>query len=61
MTLEKDGKAPTEDETRAEAETRAHDRVSPDGLLDSIAAVNLYVEAFLAGARFAEERRGAAR
>jgi hypothetical protein len=42
---------------RAEAEERAHDRVAPDATLDAIAAVNLYVEAFLAGARFAATRR----
>jgi hypothetical protein len=45
------------DEVRAEAEERAHDRVAPDAVLDSIAAVNLYVEAFVAGARFAAARR----
>ena len=39
--------------TRAEAEERAHDRVAPDAVLDSISAVNLYVEAFVAGAKFA--------
>ena len=41
------------DATRAEAEERAHDRVAPDAMLDGITAVNLYVEAFLAGARLA--------
>lgn len=43
---------------RAEAEERAHDRVEPDAVLDSIEAVNLYVEAFVAGARFAAAGRG---
>ncbi len=46
------------DAARAEAEERAHDRVAPDATLDSIAAVNLYVEAFVAGARFAAACRG---
>jgi len=34
--------------------------VAPDDVLDAIAAVNLYVEAFVAGARFAAERGGVA-
>jgi hypothetical protein len=55
----------TDDETdaavRAEAEERAHDRVSPNGMLDPIAAVNLYVEAFVAGARFSASQTGASR
>ena len=38
---------------RDEAELRAHDRVSPDAVYDAIAAVDLFVEAFLEGARFA--------
>ena len=42
---------------RAEAEERAHDTVAPDGVYDAIGAVNLYVEAFLAGARFAAAQR----
>ena len=41
----------------AEAEERAHDRVAPDATLDSIAAVNLYVEAFVVGAMFAAAGR----
>jgi hypothetical protein len=45
-------------EARARAEVRAHDRVSPGDSYDAIGAVNLYVEAFIAGARFAEARRG---
>lgn len=36
---------------RNEADERAHDRVAPDATLDSIAPVNLYAEAFLAGAK----------
>lgn len=44
------------DAARAEAEGRAHDRVSPDAAIEPIAAVNLYLEAFVAGARFAAER-----
>jgi len=43
---------------RAEAEDRAHDRVSPDAVLDAIGAVDLYIEAFVAGAKFATERLG---
>jgi hypothetical protein len=43
---------------RAEAEKRAHDRVAPDAVLDAIATVSLYVEAFLAEARFDAARRG---
>ncbi len=42
------------DAVRAEALERAHDRVEPDGVLDALAALELYVEAFLAGARFAD-------
>jgi hypothetical protein len=49
------------DAVHAEAEERAHDRVAPDAVLDSIAAVNLYVEAFVAGARFAESLRESGR
>lgn len=45
------------DAARLEAEERAHDRVEPDAVLDAIAAVNLYVESFLAGARYAAPRR----
>jgi len=52
-----DESPPRADLARAEAEVRAHDRVSPDAELDSIAAVNLYVEAFVAGAKFAVEAR----
>jgi len=44
---------------RAEADERAHDRLTPDAALDAVAAVDLYVEAFLAGARFAGARAGA--
>ncbi len=44
-----------------EAESRAHDRIAPDATLDAISAVNLYVEAFVAGARFEAERREARR
>jgi len=51
----------TDAAVRAEAEERAHDRVSPDAMLDPLAAVNLYVEAFLAGARFAASQTGASR
>ena len=61
MTSEKNGAAPIEEVARAEAETRAHDRVSPDAVFNSIAAVNLYVEAFLAGTQFADDRREGAR
>ena len=49
---------PPNDAVRAEAEERAHDRVAPDATLDSIAAVNLYVEAFVAGVKFAAKCRG---
>ena len=45
---------------RQEAEVRVHDRVSPDAAFDAIAAVSLYVEAFLAGARFAKSWGGQA-
>jgi hypothetical protein len=45
-------------EARAEGEERAHDRVAPEAMFDSIAAVNLYVEAFVAGAKFAAAGRG---
>ena len=51
----------TLDAARVEAEERAHDRVSPDATLDPIGAVNLYVEAFLAGAQFAADQLGGAR
>ena len=44
-----------------EAEERAHDRVSRDALLDPLAAVNLCVEAFVAGARFTASQAGASR
>ena len=47
------------DAVRAEAEERAHDRVGPDAMFDSIAAVDLYVEAFVAGASFVAARRAA--
>ena len=40
-----------------EVEERVHDRVSPDAMLDPLAVVSLYVEAFVAGARFAVETR----
>ena len=52
---------PTLDLVRAEAETRAHDRVTPEAMLDAIAAVNRYVEAFVAGAEFAAARHEASR
>jgi len=45
------------DAARAEARTRAHGRIAPDAALMPIEAVNLYVEAFIAGAQFAEARR----
>ena len=52
--------APLEpDPIREEALQRAHDRLSPDSALDPLASVDLYVEAFLAGARYADERRSA--
>ncbi len=47
---------PTVDEIRAEADDRAHDRLSPDAVLDGMTAVDLYAEAFLEGARFATGR-----
>jgi hypothetical protein len=47
----------TEAALRTEAEERAHDRVTADATLHSIAARNLYVEALQAGARFAASRR----
>jgi hypothetical protein len=50
--------AETIEAARAEAEERAHDRVAPDATLNAIAAVNLYVEAFLAGLHFAAARCG---
>ncbi len=43
---------------RTEADERAHDRLTPDAVLDAVAAVDLYVEAFLAGASFAVARVG---
>src|SRR5258705_13870722 len=52
------GRGSTIAAARAEAEERAHDRVAPDAMLDSIAAVNIYVEAFVAGAKFAAACRG---
>ena len=55
----------TDDKTdaavRDEKEERAHDRVSPAAMLDPLAAVNLYVETFVAGARFAASHGGASR
>ena len=47
----------TNEEVRTEAEDQAHDAVAPDATYDAIAAVNLYVAAFLAGARFAADQR----
>ena len=52
---------PTTEAIRAEAEEGAHDRVSPDAVLDAAAAVDLYVEAFLAGAAFIAMPTGASR
>jgi hypothetical protein len=39
-----------------EALVQAHDHVAPDRVYDAIGAVNLYVAAFKAGMRFANER-----
>ena len=53
--------APTPESIRAEAEERAHDAVTPDAVLNALAAINLYVEAFIAGAKFAAPPMGAPR
>ncbi len=45
----------------AEAEERAHDRVSPESTFIGVEAVDLFVEAFLAGAAFAAPPTGASR
>jgi hypothetical protein len=42
---------------RDEARTRAQGRIAPDAALMPNDAVILYVEAFIAGAQFAESRR----
>lgn len=52
---------PTPDAVRAEAEERAHDRVLPDAAYFGLDAIELYVEAFVAGARFATAPTGAQR
>jgi len=44
------------DTARAAAEGRAHDCLSPDLAIEPTAAVNLYVEAFVVGARFGANR-----
>lgn len=49
---------PTPDAIHVEAEARAHDRLMPDATLDAMAAVDLYVEAFVAGAKFAATQPG---
>jgi hypothetical protein len=41
---------------REEADRRAHDHVSPEAVYEAIAAVNLYVVAFEAGAKYEAER-----
>ena len=40
------------------AEEEAHDRVQPDGAYVAVAAINLFVYAFVAGAKFAAARLG---
>ena len=52
---------PSTDPIRVEAEERAHDRVSPESTFSGLEAVDLYVEAFLAGAAFAATPTGASR
>ncbi len=58
---ENDEGLPGRDPLRTEAENRAHDRLTPDQMLDAFAAIDLYVEAFVAGARYANEQRRSGR
>ena len=58
---ERDREEPQDDAVHAEAEIRAHDRLRPDSILDAFTAVDVYVEAFVTGARYADQQRGASR
>ncbi len=58
---ERDRKEPGDDPVSAEAEIRARDRLTPNSMLDAFAAMDLYVEVFVAGVRYADKQRGAVR
>jgi hypothetical protein len=52
--------SPRHSDAEIRAEARAFDHVAPEAAYRGNASVDLFVAAFVAGVRFAEQRRGSA-